>query len=218
MTIHLYGHAFSSYTQKALVALYERAVPFEFKPLGPEAPENFAAFKQLWPVAKFPLLEHEGRVVMEASTIIEYLDLHCPGAPGLIPAGEAAIEVRMLDRVFDNYVMAPMQRIVDDALRAPAQRDPLAISGARAVLDTLYPWLDARLAGREWAAGEAFTLADCAAAPSLFYADWVHEIPPSCPQLRAYRARLGARPSVARAVNEARPYRHFFPLGAPDRD
>jgi glutathione S-transferase len=218
MSIRIYGHAFSSYTQKALVALYENGTAFEFKPLGPESPENFAELKRHWPVAKFPLIEEGGRVVFEASAIIEYLELHHPGPVCLIPRADAGLEARMLDRVFDNYVMAPMQRIVDDALRAPGSKDPLALSGAHAVLDTIYPWLDAHLAGRTWAAGDAFTLADCAAAPALFYADWVHEIPAGCPRLRAYRSRLLARPSFARAVQEARPYRHFFPPGAPDRD
>ena len=89
---------------------------------------------------------------------------------------------------------------------------------ARRALDTAYAWLETRLDGRTWAAGESFTMADCAAAPSLFYADWVHQIGPDFPQLRAYRSRLLARPSFARAVEEARPYRPNFPLGAPDRD
>jgi glutathione S-transferase len=124
----------------------------------------------------------------------------------------------MLDRLFDNYVMTPMQKIVLNQLRPEADRDAYGVNEARGLLDKIYAWLDERLAGRSWAAGESFTLADCAAAPSLFYADWVHEIPSIYADLRAYRARVLARPSVVRAVDEARPYRRYFPLGAPDRD
>jgi glutathione S-transferase len=124
----------------------------------------------------------------------------------------------MLDRIFDNYVMNSMQKIVLDRRRPEADRDAYGVNEAREVLDKIYAWLDIRLAGRTWAAGAGLTLADCAAAPSLFYADWAHEIPAGLGTLRAYRARLLAHPSVARAVDEARPYRQYFPLGAPDRD
>ena len=136
----------------------------------------------------------------------------------MIPDGDAGIEARMLDRIFDNDVMTPMQKIVHDAMRAEPDRDAYGVAQARGFLDSIYAWLDQRLAGRTWAAGEAFTLADCAAAPSLFYADWAHEIPHTHAKLRAYRARVLAHPHVARAVDEARPFRHYFPLGAPDRD
>jgi glutathione S-transferase len=159
-----------------------------------------------------------GRSILEASTIVEYLDVHHPGRVRFVPEGEAGIEVRMLDRIFDNYVMTPMQKIVLDRRRAEPDRDPHGVAEARAQLDQIYAWLDARLAGRSWAVGNSFTLADCAAAPSLFYADWAHEIPAGCAQLRAYRARLLVHRAVARAVDEARPYRAYFPLGAPDRD
>ena len=124
----------------------------------------------------------------------------------------------MLDRVFDNYVMTPQGKCVFNAIRPEADRDPYGVAEARAMLDTAYAWLDQRMAGREWAVGEAFTLADCAAAPSLFYADWTHAIPAELKNLHAYRARLLARPSFARAVDGGRPYRSYFPLGAPDRD
>jgi glutathione S-transferase len=124
----------------------------------------------------------------------------------------------MMDRFFDNYVMTPMQKIVFDRICAVENRDPFGVAQARATLDTAYRWLDGAIAGREWAAGGAFSLADCAAAPSLFYADWVHPIDEAFSNVRAYRRRLLARPSFARAVDEARPYRPFFPLGAPDRD
>jgi glutathione S-transferase len=165
------------------------------------------------------VLNDDGTVVFEATSIIEYLALHYPGPVRLIPDSQTiALDVRMMDRVFDNYVMTPMQRIVADRLRPPETRDPQSVTEARAMLDTAYRWLDGRLAGRAWAVGETFSLADCAAAPSLFFADWTHPIAEEFKELRGYRNRLLARPSFARAVDEARPYRSFFPLGAPDRD
>lgn len=217
--MELFAHPFSSYCQKVLIALYENEMPFTFRMLSPEHPENGARLAALWPIGKFPVLVDEGRAVMEASIIIEHLQRHHPGAVRLIPDDpDDAIEVRLLDRVFDNYVMANMQRFVNDAIRPPERRDPEDVAQARTALSAAYAWLNDRLSGREWGAGEAFSLADCAAAPSLFYADWVHPIPDTLATLKAYRARLLARPSVARAVDEARPYRPLFPLGAPDRD
>jgi glutathione S-transferase len=166
-----------------------------------------------------PTLEDHGRVIVEATVIVEYLDLHHPGPVRMVPADPAAaLEVRMLDRIFDNYVMTPMQRIVFDYLRPADQRNPADLAEGRALLESSYAWLDRALAGRQWAAGDAFTLADGAAAPSLFYADWVHPIAAAHANLRAYRSRLLQRPSFKRCVDEARPYRHFFPPGAPDRD
>ncbi|WP_375401868.1 glutathione S-transferase family protein [uncultured Sphingomonas sp.] len=218
MTIRLFAHPFSSYCWKVLIALYENATPFDYRVLGPDRPENGAELARLWPPAKFPLLVDGDRPVMESSTIIEYLQLRHPGPTRLIPDDPVeALEVRMLDRVFDNHVMTPMQRVVNDAIRPPERRDPVEVEQAQAALDTSYGWLDARMTTRDWAAGD-FSLADCAAAPSLFYADWVRPIGDRFPALRRYRARLLARPSVARCVEEARPFRAFFPPGAPDRD
>ena len=166
-----------------------------------------------------PVLVDDGCTLVEASIIIEHLGLHHPGPVRLIPEDpRAALGVRMLDRFFDNYVMTPMQRIVFDGIRAAENRDRQGVAEARELLDTAYGWLDGAMAGREWAAGDSFSLADCAAAPSLFYADWVHPIREAFSNVRAYRRRLLARPSFARAVDEARPYRPLFPLGAPDRD
>jgi glutathione S-transferase len=137
----------------------------------------------------------------------------------LIPTDAgAAVEVRMMDRVFDNYVSTPQQKIVADRLRPETVRDPHGVAEARVVLATAYAWLDKVMANREWAAGDGFSLADCAAAPFLFYADWTERIDPAFSNLLDYRRRLLARPSFARAVEEARPYRDYFPLGAPDRD
>jgi len=212
----LYAHPFSSYSQKVLIALYENATPFEYRSLEDSSANTELA--SLWPLKRFPVLVDRGRTVLEASTIIEYLQIHHPGLVRLIPEVDAGIEVRMFDRVFDNYVMAPMQKVVLNQLRPESDRDSYGVTEARASLDRIYAWLDERLTGRTWAVGDAFTLADCAAAPSLFYADWVQQIPPTHGNLRAYRARLLAHPSVVRAVEEARPYRRYFPLGAPDRD
>jgi glutathione S-transferase len=219
MITALYAHPFSSYSQKTLIALYENATPFEFKMLEPETPQNFEALKKLWPIGKFPVLHDNGVVIFEATSIIEHLALRHPGPVRLIPADPLlALDVRMMDRVFDNYVMTPMNWIVQDARRSPDARDAQAVARGRSLLDKTYGWLNQRMTGREWAAGESFSLADCAAAPSLFYADWAHPIAEEFQELRAYRKRLLERPSFARAVDEARPYRDFFPLGAPDRD
>jgi glutathione S-transferase len=214
----LYGHPFSSYTQKALIAFYEKDAPFDFRMLGPDQPETMAALTALWPLGKFPVLSDGPLTLVEASVIVEHVDRAHPGGAPLIPKDDPALEMRMLDRVFDNYVMTPTSKIVGDSLRPADGKDPAGVAEAEATLETIYGWLDGRLAGREWATGGGFTLADCAAAPSLFYADWVYRIDGRYATLSAYRARLLARPSVARVVEEARPYRAYFPLGAPDRD
>ncbi|OHB40228.1 MAG: glutathione S-transferase [Phenylobacterium sp. RIFCSPHIGHO2_01_FULL_70_10] len=217
MTLEFFAHPFSSYCQKALIAFYENDVPFTYRML--EEPGVGEAFAALWPMKRFPILREGERVVLEASVIIEYLQVRHPGPVKLIPEDpDLALEARMLDRIFDNYVMTPQGKFVYDSLRPADQRDALGVDEARAMLDTSYAWLDARMQGRTWAVGDAFTLADCAAAPSLFYADWTYPIPEACTALKAYRRRLLDRPSFARAVNEARPFRHYFPLGAPDRD
>lgn len=219
MTLQLFAHPFSSYCQKALIAFYENDIPFTFRMLSPDETANGEEFAALWPIKRFPLLVDDGRTILEASTIIEHLQVRHPGPVRLIPEDpDAAVEVRMLDRVFDNYVMTPQGKCVFDAIRPAEDRDAHGVAEARAMLDTAYAWLDGWMAGREWASGDAFSLADCAAAPSLFYADWTHRIGEQFANLHAYRARLLARPSFARAVDEARPYRSFFPLGAPDRD
>lgn len=216
--IELYGHPFSSYHQKAAIALYENGTPFALMMLDGEHPENGAVMKSRSPFGKMPLLIDGDVAVFESTPMIEYIARARPGDFNPVPP-DIAEEVRLLDRVFDLYVMAPMQKIVGDALRpADTARDPHGVAEARATFDTAYRWLDERLTRRGWAAGDAFTLADCAAAPSLFYADWAHPIPDEHATLKSYRAKALARPSVARCVDEARPYRHFFPLGAPDRD
>jgi glutathione S-transferase len=223
MSLVLYGHPFSSYTQKVLTALYENDTPFEFRSIGPDTPQHVAEWLRRWPLRKFPLLLDGEREIVESSIIIEYLQLAHPGPVHLLPAEPmAALGVRFLDRFFDLHVMDAMQIAVESALgRLPVKKEEgLAIAQER--LERAYAWLEGQLAGRNlnttWAVGSDFTMADCAAAPFLFYADWVHRISDSYLVLQAYRARLLARPSFARAVEEARPFRSYFPLGAPDRD
>jgi glutathione S-transferase len=217
MTLELFAQPFSSYCQKALIAFYENDVPFNYRMMEDEGVGEELA--SLWPMKKFPILRDDGRVILEASIIIEHLHLRHSGPVKLIPEDpDMAVEARMLDRFFDNYVMTPQGKFVLDALRPPESRDPYGVEEARRMLETSYAWLDQRMQGRTWAVGDTFTLADCAAAPSLFYADWTHRIPERYEHLAAYRARLLQRPSFARAVDEARRFRHYFPLGAPDRD
>jgi glutathione S-transferase len=215
----LYAHPFSSYCQKVLITLYENDTPFELRMLAPGDERAAAEHQALWPLKRMPVLVDAGRTVVEASIIIEHLDLHHRGRVQLIPEERrAALEVRMMDRFFDNYIMTPMQKIVGDSIRAAKNRDPHGVAEARATLDTAYCWLNDTMDEREWAADGGFSLADCAAAPALFYADWAHPIGAALSGVQAYRRRLLARPSFARAVDEARPYRPLFPLGAPDRD
>ena len=217
MSLTLYSHPFSSYSQKVLIALYENDTPFTYRSL--EEPGANEERQALWPTGKFPVLVDDGRTVVESSIIIEHLDLHHCGPVRFLPDDpDAALEVRFMDRVFDNYVMGEMQKPVFESLR-PDGRKEEALAEAARVLEVAYGWLEQRLQGRTWAAGETFSMADCAAAPSLFYADWVHRIDDArFPTVRAYRSRLLARPSMARCVEEARPFRSYFPLGAPDRD
>ncbi len=215
----LYAHPFSSYCQKVLTALYENGTAFEYRLLDHNDPETLADFERRWPIKRFPILVDGDRQVMEATILIEYLDRHYPGPVRLIPADpDRAIEVRMLDRFFDNYISTPQQKIVFNAIRAEADRDPYGDMEARAMLERAYAWLDRHMEGRIWASGDTFTLADCGAGPFLFYADWTHAIDPAFTHVHAYRKRLLARPSFARAVDEGRPFRAYFPLGAPDRD
>ena len=215
----LYGHPFSSFTWKVLIALAERRVAFRFRQVDPGHPDNSARLAAMSPTGQFPVLVHDGREICESNVIIEYLDLHAPGDPPMVPADAAgALEARMMADIFDDYVNGVMQQVVGDALQPEGERSVRAVVRAKGQLLRSYDWLEAKLSAREWASGGDFGIADCAAAPALFYADWVEPIPAGCPGLRAYRARLLARPSIAHVVDEARPYRRLFPLGAPDRD
>jgi glutathione S-transferase len=221
----LYGHLFSSYTWKALIPLYANETEFEFRALDADHPENFEFVAGAHPAGKFPVLTDGGVTIVEATAIIEYLAVHHPGPEPLIPLEPAiAATARMLDRVFDNYVMGNMQRVVAahfvdrDNPGAGGMRDrpdAAEVEAGKAGLRRAYAWLE------RWLGANLLppnvSLVTCAAAPSLFYADWVERIPEGS-RLAALRAELLALPAISRCVEDARPYRAYFPPGAPDRD
>lgn len=214
MSLKLYFHPLSSFCHKVLIALYENGTPFVARTVDFADPGSSAELFQRWPVGKIPLLIDEAadRVVPETSVIIEYLDRHHPGRAPLLPeAEEARLDARLWDRFFDLYVHMPMQRIVADRIRPEGRGDPFGVEEARTGLRTAYAVAEARLAGRTWAAGESFGLADCAAAPALFYGSIIEPFDPGQQALAAYFERLLARPSVARTIREARPYFPIFP-------
>lgn len=213
MSITLHYHPLSSFCQKVLVGLYEMDVPFEkhFVDLADAAAR--AALLALWPVGKFPVLTDAARraTVPESTIILEYVDQHYARWTHLVPTDpDAARECRLRDRFYDLYVNVPMQKIVGDKLRPEGARDPLGVEQARAQLATAYAVADDQLRDGPWAMGEAFTVVDCAAAPALFYASKVVPFGERA-HLAAYYARLLARPSVARVLDEARPYLAMFP-------
>ena len=214
MSLTLYAHPFASYCWKPLIALYENATPFTYRMV-----EDMAELESLWPIKKFPLLRDGDATIVESSIIVEYLMRRYPGMTRMIPVNDdAALTVRFMDRFFDNYVMSPMQTLVSNRLRTETERDAKGVADARKMLDVAYGWLEEQITPQTWASGSTFTLADCSAAPALFYADWVHPVSDRFPRVLDYRGRVLARPSVARVVDEARPFRKFFPDGAPDRD
>jgi glutathione S-transferase len=214
MALELYFHPLASFCHKVLIALYENETPFTPHLLDLGNPDEKAAFLDIWPVGKMPILRDEARdeTVPETSIIIEYLDRHYPGPVPLLPTDEAQrLDARLWDRFFDLYVHAPMQAIVGDRIRPEGERDPRGVANAEATLATAYGMIERRMAGRSWAVGEAFSIADCAAAPALFYAGIVAPFPPAHRNLAAYFERLLERPSFARVLKEARPYFAMFP-------
>jgi glutathione S-transferase len=215
VSLKLHSHPLSSFCHKVLIALYENQTPFAAVMVDLGDPQSRAAFLDLWLTGKMPVLRDEllDRTVAESSIIIEYLDQRYPGSQPLLPATEdARLDVRLWDRLFDHYVMAPMQSLVAQSMRPEERRDQLAIASARSTLDMAYELVDRQVAQKEWATGSAFSMADCAAAPALFYASIVHPFPTSRPHLSEYFERLIARPSVTRVLQEARPYFELFPL------
>jgi glutathione S-transferase len=215
VSLTLHEHPFALYCWKPLIALYEREVPFTAAIV--EADRS--ALAALWPPASIPVLVDDELVVPESTTIVEHLDTH-GDAPHLIPADPSgALQARLWDRVIDGHVATPVQKIVGDALRPADAKDPHGVAEGRGALDTAYATLNRQLESHthdSWLAGDGFTLADCAAAPALHYADVVHPLDHEAhPALVAYLDRLLARPSVARVVDEARPYRELFPLPWP---
>ena len=217
MSLELFVHPFSSYSWKALIPIWADGTPFEYRTVV-EDPEATARLREIWPFGKFPVLVDNGQIIPEATCIIEHLQAHYPTENVWIPDGELGRRVRFLDRFFDLHVQGNMQPSVNHALRPEGQGDAYGAEQGLKNLRIAYDWLEANLPDDGWAAGDTFTLADCAAAPALFYADWVDEIGKARPRLQSYRARLLADPRVSRAVEEARPFRPYFPLGAPDRD
>jgi glutathione S-transferase len=214
MTLFLHYHPLSSFCQKALIALYENATPFEKVLVNLMDAASRAAYEQLWPIAKMPLLRDEARntSVPEATIVIEYLEQYYPGPAPLIPADrDAARETRLRDRFYDLYVNEPVGKIVTDKLRPSGKNDEVGVERARALLEVAYAIIEKEMAARSWAIGETFTLADCAAAPALFYASKVQPFGAARPNTNAYLERLMARPSYARALREAEPYFKLFP-------
>jgi glutathione S-transferase len=214
MSLKFFFHPLASYCQKVLIALYENGTHFEPHVVDFSNEASAAAFRELWPIAKMPVLRDEARdrTIPESSIIIEYLGQHYPGPTPLIPAdAEQALQTRLRDRFYDLYVHEPMQKIVGDKLRPAGKTDPYGVEAARAQLLKSYGMIDAEMAATTWAMGDAFTLADCAAGPPLFFANKLIPFGDSHRNLAGYFERLTQRPSFARSLAEAEPYMKFFP-------
>jgi len=213
MSLTFYFHPLSSFCQKALIALYENDTPFTPHKVDLQDEAQSVAFKKIWPVRKFPVLRDGDRIIPESTSIIEYLAQHYPGPVKLVPAdAEAALDVRAQDRFFDLSIHIPMQKIIGDRLRAPGQTDAYGVEHARTALQTALAIADKHMAKRGWAAGETFSMADCAAAPTLFYIDMVvAPLAGSYDNVAAYLGRLKKRPSFARALEEAKPFLQYVP-------
>ena len=215
MSLQLYFHPLSSFCQKALIALYDNDTPFEPHIVDLADEESRAAFKRIWPVGKFPVLRDAAKdqTIPESTMIIEYLTQHHPGRTPLVPADpDLALQTRMRDRFCDLYVNVPMQKIVTDRLRPPGRSDPHGVDEAERLLQTACRLLDEEMARRTWAIGDAFSMADCAAAPALFYADTLDPFAGTYDHLASYLGRLIGRPSVTRVLEEAQPYFALFPM------
>ena len=207
-----YGHPFSSYSWKAQIALYEKGIDFEYRNVDPEFPEHGPELRGHWPIGKFPLIVHDGQPWFEASIIIDYLAQHHAGRTALIPADpDEARSVRLKDRFYDLYVHDPMQRIVGNKLRPADAKDPHGVAECDARLETAYDMIEDEMATRTWSNGDSFTMADCAAAPALHYANRIHPIGEARPNALAYLERLKQRPSFARVLQEAEPFAGMFP-------
>lgn len=210
----LYFHPLASFCHKVLIALYENGTPFRAEIVDLMDPDASASFLEMWPVGKIPVLRDEARdrTIPEASIIIEYLEQHYPGERPLLPEDrERRLQARLWDRFFDLYVQVPMQKIVVDRLRPEDGRDAFGVMEARAALRTAYGMIERQLSGKPWAVGDTFTIADCAAAPALFYAGIVEPFGQDHRQTAAYFERLLERPSFQRVIDEARPYFPNFP-------
>ncbi|MGV1788882.1 glutathione S-transferase family protein [Rhizobium sp. A37_96] len=214
MSLVLYQHPLASFCHKVLMALYENGTPFESRIIDLGNAESRASLARLWPLAKFPVLRDEAldSTIPETSIIIEYLDRHYPGATQLLPTDLSdALCVRLWDRFFDLYVQDPMQKIVADVLRANEDKSPQSVSEAQALLSTAYGMIEKQLDGKTWITGDSLTMADCAAAPALFYAETLVPFGEGHERLKAYYQRLLERHSFARVLKEAMPYFHMYP-------
>jgi glutathione S-transferase len=215
MALRLYFHPFASFCHKALIALYENGIPFEPVIVDFADAASRSAFEAVWPMAKMPVLRDEGRdaTVAEATVVIEYLDAHYPGRTRFVPAdADIAWQARMWDRFYDNYIQTPMQKIVADRLRPKNQRDLFGVEEAKTQLRKAYDVIEREMKTKTWTIGDSFGLADCAAAPALFYANTVVPFGDECASVSAYLDRLMTRPSYARVLEEARPYAQLFPM------
>jgi glutathione S-transferase len=213
MSLTLHFHPLSSFCHKALIALYENDTPFERRIVNLMDVGEAAAFKKLWPVGQFPVLQDDGRTIPESSIIIEHLDLHHPGRTRFIPAdAKAALQVRVKDRFYDWHLHVHMQKVVGDKLRPAGKKDPHGVEDARRRLTVGLDMIDAEMASKTWAMGDDFTMADCAAAPPLFYINKVFPLAGTHRNVARYLDRLLARPSYARAIEEAKPYLKMFPI------
>ena len=213
MALTLYYHPLSSFCWKTLIALYEAEIPFEARLVNLGDPADRAAFEAVWPLAKFPVLRDDARdeTVPESSVIVDYLAQHFPSARGLVPAeADAARRVQLKDRLIDSYIHLPFQQIVSERLRPEGKHDPFGVEQNRDKVRAGYDLIQPMIEG-SWAMGETFTLADCAALPALFYADYALSLD-AWPALRAYLDRLKGRSSVARVLAEAEPFFQYFPL------
>jgi glutathione S-transferase len=214
MSLKLYFHPLSSFCHKALIALYENETPFEPHIVDLLEEKSRAEFLKIWPIGKFPVLRDEARdrLVPESSIIIEYLAQHYPGKTSLVPADpDLARQTRLRDRFFDLYVNVPMQKMVGDRRRPAGKNDPYGVEEAKAQLETSLGMLEPEMGKAAWAIGDAFTMADCAAAPSLFYANMLRPFLDTHKNLAGYYQRLMERPSFARVIREAEPYFKLFP-------
>ena len=214
MALTLYFHPLSSFCHKTLIALYENDTPFTPKLVNLQDDAERTAFRALWPIGKFPVLQDAARdrMVPESSVIVEYLDRHYPGKTRFIPEDpDLARQTRMRDRFLDLHIHMQMQKIVGDRLRPADRKDPYGVEQARDLMDRAVGMLEREMGQQTWAMGEAFTMADCAAGPALFYADKVAPLAGKYPNVAAYLGRLTQRPSYARALTEAEPYFQFFP-------
>jgi glutathione S-transferase len=217
MSLTLYFHPLSSFCWKALIALYENDTPFEPRLVDLGNETERAALLKLWPIGKFPVLRDDAkdRTIPETSIIIEYLDNYYPGRTRFIPAdAKLALQTRLRDRFYDLYVHLPVQKIVGDRLRPQGKKDPHGVEEAKARIQSCYGMIDKEVAAKTWAMGEAFSLADCAASPALFYANKVMPFGDTHKNVTAYFERLKARPSFARVIKEAEPYLGMFPQEA----